>query len=100
MRPLFARGTASQLQLTRVCLAAEAISRLEGMSMTNATTMAKFERNMETKLEEMMSEVLQTTLATGETKETLSEMVSRTPLHDFSTCGLLVIVGKYCGLLC
>ena len=80
MSPLFARGTASQLQLTRVCLAAEAISRLEGMSMTNATTMAKFERNMETKLEEMMSEVLQTTLATGETKETLSEMVSHTTL--------------------
>jgi len=48
--------------------------------MTNATTMAKFERNMETKLEEMMSEVLQTTLAAGETKETLSEMVSRTAL--------------------
>ncbi len=58
--------------------------------MTNATTMAKFERNMETKLEEMMSEVLQTTLAAGETKETLSEMVSRTALswllHVRSAC--------------
>lgn len=46
--------------------------------MTNATTMAKFEKSINTKLEEMMGEILQATLTAGETKDAIANVVSHT----------------------
>lgn len=62
----------------------EAISRLEGMAMTNATTVAKFEKSLNTKLEEMMGEILQVTLTAGETKEAIANVVSQDHLRSGS----------------
>jgi hypothetical protein len=53
----------------------EAISRLEGMAMTAATTTAKFEKNIVTKLEEMMEEMMQAALTAIETKEAITSGV-------------------------
>ena len=55
----------------------ESISRLESMAMANATNIAKFENNLNTKLEEVMQEVLQASLAVGETKAAVETVSSR-----------------------
>lgn len=43
--------------------------------MASATSVAKFEKNMNTKLEDMMEEVMTATLAAGETKEAVASAV-------------------------
>lgn len=54
----------------------EAISRLEGMAMASATNVAKFEKNINTKLEEMMEEVMQASLTGAETKAAVETVKS------------------------
>jgi len=47
--------------------------------MASATSVAKFEKNMNTKLEEMMEEVMQAALTVGETKAAVETVSSRCP---------------------
>ena len=59
--------------------------------MANATNIAKFEKNINTKLEEMMEEVMQASLTVGETKAAVETVRSCPPPRPQLTISWLLL---------